>query len=508
MGAYIGIDLGTTYSAVAYLDELGRPIIIDNPNEKDGSNITPSNITISNGEFVVGRVARQLYQDKKDSLGRFKSLMGSSETMELAGKDITPTELSSIVLKAMLKIAEAEVGEISKAVVTIPANFNNEAREATLKAAKLAGLDVDFIINEPTAAALYYAFESGEELSGNYAIYDLGGGTFDISIIRVNGQNQEVLASNGLHKLGGDDFDRAIQELVKQKYKDETGKTLEDYEYTLIQAEEDKISLSTRRKCIAGGGDVVGDGSVVITLQRDDFENAISSLLAQTEMLCEATLGDAGLDPDDIEEIVLVGGSTRIPSVRDCIKRVFGKAPVYPENVDEMVALGAALYAAHKSDKSELNATQKQSLKKIKVKEICNHYFGTIAVSYNANLERDELTNSILIKKGDKIPCSVTEEFSTRYDGQDAISATVTQSSENEPDPEFVKIVWEGELSLPPDRPKGQIIEITYSYDENQVMRCEFVDVKTKKKVEVDLSMSAQDDERSADDEIDRFLVD
>jgi molecular chaperone DnaK (HSP70) len=223
-------------------------------------------------------------------------------------------------------------------------------------------------------------------------------------------------------------------------------------------------------------------------------------------MICEATLSDAGLTPDDIEEIILVGGSTRIPSVRDCIKRVFGKAPVYPENVDEMVALGAALYAAHKSDKSELNATQKQSLKKIKVKEICNHYFGTIAISYNENQEKDELSNTILINKGDKIPCSVTEEFSTRYDGQDAVKATVTQSSSDESDPNFVQIVWEGELTLPPDRPKGQVINITYSYDENQIMHCEFVDAKTKTKVEVNLSMGSEDTDDGND--IDRFLVD
>jgi len=506
MGAYIGIDLGTTYSAVAYLDDLGRPIIIDNPDENNGSNITPSNITINKGEFIVGRVARRLYQQKDNALGRFKTLMGTDEKLKLAGKEISPTELSSIVLKEMLKIAESEVGEVSKAVVTIPANFSNEAREATMKAAKLAGLDADFIINEPTAAAMYYAFENGEELNGIYAVYDLGGGTFDISIIRVNGQKQEVLASNGIHKLGGDDFDKAVQDLVKAKYKEETGQELEDYEYTLIQAEQDKISLSTRRKCIAGGGDVLGDGSVAITIQRDEFEEAVSSLLAQTEMLCEASLDEAGIDAEDIEEIVLVGGSTRMPSVRECIKRVFGKAPVYPENVDEMVALGAALYAAYKSDKTELNSTQKQSLKKIKMTEVSNHYFGTIAVTYNDSQDREELANSILINKNDKIPCSVSEEFSTRHDGQDAIRATVTQSTSAETDPKFVTVVWEGELELPPGRPKGQPIKITYSYDDNQIMHCEFLDVNANKKIEIDLSMGSNESED--EESIDRFLVD
>lgn len=505
MGAYIGIDLGTTYSAIAYLDELGRPIIIDNPNRKDGANITPSNVTIVNGEFVVGQVARKLFQDSRKAFGRFKQDMGTEKTYQLSGDKITPTELSTIVLRNLLKIAEDEVGEIAKAVVTIPANFSNEAREATMKAAKAAGLDVDFIINEPTAAALYYAFENGEALNGNYAVYDLGGGTFDISIVRVNGQEQEVLASNGIPRLGGDDFDKAIQDLVKEKYANETGEKLEDYEYTLVQAEEDKISLSTRRKCIAGGGDVVGDGAITIHLQRHEFEDAISSLLAQTEFACEATLQDAGLETDDINEVILVGGSTRIPAVRDSIKRVFKKSPVYPENVDEMVALGAALYSAHKSDKSELNATQKQSLKKIKITEICNHFFGTIAVSFNSSLEKDELTNTVLINKGDKIPCSVTEEFSTRVDNQDAIRATVTQCSSLESDPNFVDVVWEGELELPPGRPKGQIIEITYSYDQNQIMHCEFKDVDSKEKIEVDLSFG---DDKLDEDSIERFLVD
>lgn len=506
MGAYIGIDLGTTYSAVSFLDKTGRPQIIDNPSKADGNNITASNVAVIGGKLIVGNRARIQFQQGKSAFARFKRDMGTSVTFEHGEKNITPVELSSLVLSELKKIAEEEVGEIEKAVVTIPANFGNDARDATMEAAKNAGLDIDHIINEPTAAALFFAFESGKELNGNYAIFDLGGGTFDVSILKIQGQNIEILATDGISKLGGDDFDRALQNIVKTKYKEATGEEIEDYEYTIIQAEQDKISLSTRRKCLAGGDGEVGDGSVPINLTRQEFEEEISSLLAQCEILCESAISDAGLEITEIDDVILVGGSTRIPAVKEAIKRIFNKNPVSPENVDEMVALGAALYAAHKSDKSGLNASQKKSLGKMEVGEITSSYFGTLAYNYSDAQQKMELTNTVIIAKGTKIPVSVTEIFGTVEDNQTAINATITEAKSDETDPKFVDTIWSGELALPPDRPAGQPIEVTYSYDDNGLMNCVFKDVETEKVLTVEINASEKAAERS--EEIEKFLVD
>jgi len=511
MGAYIGIDLGTTFCAISTLDDTGRPVIVNIPDKKIApeGNIVSSCVLFQKERAVIGDQARRALQLHRKAFGRFKRDMGTSETYELDGKEITPFDLSTIVLSELKKIAEDQLGEIEKAVITIPANFANEARDQTLKAAKKAGLNVDFIIDEPTAAALYYAFDNETELHGNYVIYDLGGGTFDVSIIKVSGQDIKVVCSNGIQKLGGDDFDKELISLVKEKYKKETGKEPELDEhgswdlYTLSTAEVDKKSLSSRGKCIAGGDD--GLNNEIIEIKRTDFEKSVSSLLAETEMLCEATLDEAKLTVDDITDIILVGGSTRIPAVTASIKRVFNKEPVSGGNVDEMVALGAALYSALRSDKKSLNSMQKASLKKIKVIEITNKCFGTIVASSNEHSQKEEMQNQIIINKNTKLPVSKTEIFVTLSDGQVVVDLSVTETITPETDPRFVKVIWEGEMKLPPNRPKGQELKFTYSFDENQVMHCEFEDVESGTKEEVKLTPETS---ASEDSNIDKFLVD
>jgi len=507
MGAYIGIDLGTTFCAISTLDESGRPTIVKIPdkNVSPDGNIISSCVLFKGGKATIGdRARRSLEIDKNRCFGRFKRDMGTSITYDFEGKKITPFDLSTIVLSELKKIAETELGEIEKAVITIPANFGNEAREQTLMAAKKAGLNVDYIIDEPTAAALYFAFDNETELHGNYVVYDLGGGTFDVSIIHVAGQDVNVLASNGIAKLGGDDFDRVLISILKEKYKQETGKEVnDDLFYTLNMAENDKKALSRSSKCIAGGDEVM---EADIQLTRKDFEKGISSLLAQTEMLCEATLTEANIDIDEISDIILVGGSTRIPAVKESIKRVFKKEPIISHNVDEMVSLGASLYAALKSDRKGMNSMQKQSLRQIKVADVANKCFGTIALVYNQSKQQEELTNTIMIHKNTKLPVSISKEFFSSHDGQTELSLTITESVSPETDPRFVKTIWSDKLlELPPDRPEGQKFIFTYSYDENQKMHVEFKDDDTGKKIEVNIDL---DIKATADSEIDKFLVD
>lgn len=495
--AFIGIDLGTTFSAVATIDATGRPVIIHN---SDGDNITPSCATeVDHGKYEVGEYARRTWGNAPEkAAARFKRNMGTNTEFVINDKRFTPTELSSLVIKKLVQDAEREVGSIVEAVITVPANFANDARDATMLAAKSSGLNVRYIINEPTAAALYYAFKNGEDLHGNYAVYDLGGGTFDVSIINVNGQNVEVLASNGVSKLGGDDFDKAIRKLVAQKYLELTGEELEDDDFTVNDAEEEKKSLSKRKNV------TIKVNRKLIDISRDEFEDAISALVTQAEMLCESTIEEAGLQPSDVRAVFLAGGSTRIPLVQESVQRVFGKEPVTSGNVDEVVAMGAALYAAYKGDRSHLTATQSNAINKIKVAETSGKCFGTLSLTIDEARQKYVLENTVLIHKGDKIPCSVSKSFYTTHDGQETINCKITESTSPESDPKFVNIIWEGDLKLPQDRPEGQEIEITYSYDENQMMKCSFLDVASGRVTDIELSMSASNSNQS---DIEKFMV-
>ena len=494
MGAFIGIDLGTTYSAVSFLDETGRPKILAN---KDGQNITPSCIDFSSEPFIVGEEARQNL-GLNPVAARFKRDMGTSTTYELNGHKVTPTECSALVLKKLVQDTTTQIGDIDSAVVTIPANYANEAREATLKAAKDAGLNVDFIVNEPTAAALYYAHKNNEELHGHYAVYDLGGGTFDLSILKVNGQDVDVVTSDGIHKLGGSDFDEALQKIVRDKYEAETGEKSDEEDYTRTDAENDKKSLSKRDSIKTR---VLRKN---ITVTKEEFEEAISSLIAQSEMLCDSVVAEAGIEYSDIKEVLLVGGSTRVPAVLESVKKTFGKDPVGSENVDEIVALGASLYCAFKGNREKLSNTQQKSIEKIKVAESAAKCFGVISLGFNSSKETMEEQVSIIINKNEKIPCSVTQSFYTTYDNQKAVTCSITESTAAEKDPRFVTKIWEGDLELSGDKPQGQEIKVTYSYDENQTMNATFLEVDTGKEIKTSLSMSNNSDDGG---NIDKFIV-
>ena len=495
MGNYVGIDLGTAFSAVSYIDETGRPTIVNNDRD---ANITPSVVAEYKGELVVGEPARRQWgNDDRIAAARFKRDMGTTATHSIGDKQFTPTDLSSIVLNALRHQTETKIGEVTEAVVTIPANFAHEARDATIEAAKLAGLNLQYIINEPTAAALYYAYESGGELSGTYAVFDLGGGTFDVSIIGVSGSDVEVKASNGIHKLGGDDFDRAVWQLIAEKYEAATGSALTYDEFSLNDAEDAKKKISERKRT------TVEIEREFIDISRLEFEDAVASLLEQIEMMCEATLDEAGMQPADITAVFLAGGSTRVPAVASVAEKVFKQTPTASANVDEVVALGAALYAAYKSDGAGLSDIQKSSVAQLKVAERTTCYFGTISIATSEG-RGDHLANSILIKKGESIPCSVTQTFFTAGDNQRAIDIKITESKSEETDPKFVKIIHEEEMLLPEGRPRGQEIEVTYAYDENQVMKAYFKDVATGQSTEISLSM-VQD--KPSQSPIDKFLL-
>jgi molecular chaperone DnaK len=493
MSNLVGIDLGTTYSVIAQLDKTGRPVIIAN---KDGDNITPSIVLFeSKTNSIVGRPAMQSYGINKNVFGRFKRAMGTNKNYEAFGEKYSPTDLSTIVIKKLKDDAEQSIGKISEAVVTIPANFANEARDATLTAAKGAGLEIKNIINEPTAAAIYYAFSSGDDLNGIYAVYDLGGGTFDISIIKVKGSDIEVINVDGANKLGGDDFDDLLIEIVQKKYKKKEGKDLIAEDFTKNHAEEYKRTLSTRDQIAIR----IESVRTTIDVTRKEFEDAISTLIVQSEIACENAVDDAKISIDDIKQVILVGGSTRMPCIQKSVKKIFKKEPKTFGNPDETVALGAALYVAYKADPSTLTALQLKTISKVNISEVTNSYFGTKIVDTDPETGEVIDKNDTVIKKGEKLPCSVVKEYFTISDNQTGINCDVTESNVEEIDPEFVKTIWEGALEVPEGRPAGQKIEVTFSYDENQIMKCSFLDVASKKKKDVDLSI----DDKSSNPKID-----
>lgn len=480
MSNFIGIDLGTTYSAVAYIDDTGRPVIL---RDSRGANLTPSVVAMSDGELLVGEPARTMWaEDPSTALARFKREMGTSRNYSLAGRDFTPGSLSAKILEKLKHTAASQIGEIGDAVVTVPANFSSEARSETLEAARQAGLQINSIIDEPTAAALYYAYANHKELSGLYAVYDFGGGTFDVSIIRVEGKDIEVVSSSGVARLGGDDFDRAMQALVQEKYEAEYGEKLTGDAYTLDSAEANKRTLTELPKCKAG------PSFRSVSVSRDEYEKAIQNLIGQAEMACEAALEEADIAPEHLEAVFLAGGTTRIPAVVRSVTQVFGKEPLALANVDEVVALGAAIYAAFKGDKAALNPAQELAISAIKaLQEVTHENYGTMSVGFNEEKSKDELQNTVIIERGSKVPVEVTKSFYTIAENQDSVNCVVTSSIEAETDPRFVKIVWEGELPLPPNRPAGQKIDVSFGYTENKTMTARFIDVASGKTTEIDL---------------------
>ena len=333
---------------------------------------------------------------------------------------------------------------------------------------------------------MYYAYKSNQDLNGVYVVYDLGGGTFDVSIIKALGKNIEVLASEGVATLGGKDFDETLVELVKKKNKAQDGPHLKDYDYSVDKAESDKKSLSKRDECKIHVG--TGPSRVELTVTQKEFEDAISHFIAQTEMLCETAMDSIKLDRATIQGVFLAGGSTRIPAIRRSVEKVFQKRPVAIHNPDEVVSLGASIFCAYKTNSANLNPAQKISIQKIELQEIANHFFGTIVLG--EELEQIDLVNDTLIPKGTRIPHSISKIYTTVRDDQTQVRCRITQSGHEETDPKFVNIIGEGYLELPHGRPASQEIEVTYSYDDNQIMKCTFLDVATGRTKKIDLNIN------------------
>ena len=344
----LGIDLGTTNSAFAVM-EGGDPEIISN---SEGDRTTPSVVAYDDGELLVGKPAKnQAVQNPEQTVASIKRHMGEEEyTVELGGEEYTPEEISARILQKIKRDAEDYLGDdVEKAVITVPAYFNDKQRQATKNAGQIAGFDVERIVNEPTAASMAYGLD--DEGEGTVLVYDLGGGTFDVSVLEIAGGAYDVIATNGDNDLGGDDWDEALIDHLADEFENEHGIDLREDRQALQRlkdaAEEAKIELSSRKETTVNLPFVTATDDGPVHLERDvtraTFESVTGDLLERTVGPTKQALEDAGLDTADIDDVVLVGGSTRMPQVQEKVEELIGREPRKSVNPDEAVALGAAV---------------------------------------------------------------------------------------------------------------------------------------------------------------------
>ena len=512
MAKIIGIHLGDNFATLAHLNDMGSPEVVPNA---DGERRMPSAVYFDqSGRITVGAEAMHFrYEDTTRSIRWIKAHMGDSDyRVRMDSNEYSPAEITALIIKKLAQDAVPQIGEITDAVITIPANFGEVARKATMDAGKIAGLNLIGLVNEPTAIAFYYAIT--HELSGRVLVFDLGGSTFDVSIANVAGENIDIVASSGACDLGGSQFDQKLLEYFEKKYKEETGGKLystpeekaefEDY------AEETKKSLSKKEtvKFRLKGE----EGAVRGEITQADFESLISSDIARIEMLIETVLDEAGIEALGVKSVLLAGGSSRIPAVQYLLKEMFGYEPMLAGNVDECVCLGAALYAGLRlleENPSQVSAGQSFGLGDIKVGTVCNASYGRVVMAYDDVLEREILKNEILIKKNSKIPCSVTRTIYTESDDQREVEGNVTQGESSDPD--LVQIIATGKLQLPAGLPAGTPIEVTYSYDKDQRMSCVFEHKESRRKwvinLDIEIGMSAPEVVEDTQAKLEDFLV-
>jgi molecular chaperone DnaK len=471
MAEYVGIDLGTTLSGLAYLKGDGTPEIVPNA---DGERLTPSVVYFDAHEDVklVGSAARD-GGDPDRTIFQIKRHMDDPDyVVKIDGKDWTPSEISALVLAKLKRECERIIGEIRQVVITVPANFNELARKSTIAAAEMAGMKVKRLVNEPTAAAVYYA--QTQNVQGKVLVFDMGGGTLDVTILEVMGSAIRILTSEGARHLGGSNLDDLLLSAFEEQYRAQTGKGLftdERHRRRILQSAEDaKKMLSKLQRVNDTVANDQNSGLARIEFTRDGFESLIQKMLTRTILLVEQALDSAGLKTSEVDHVVLVGGSTRIPKVKKVLEKFFGKTPKSCGNVDECVALGAALFAKSSA----------------KIQEVCNASYGTLAMVYNATTGEEKVANSVVIPKNTPIPCSQAQIYQTSEDNEQVIEVDITQGEDE--DPRFVDVIGRLTLEVPPNRPKGCEVEVTFSYDENQRVQARVLDKQSGRVKEVSVT--------------------
>jgi len=477
MGTYIGIDLGTTFSVVAYINKDGRPEAIRN---EYGSVITPSVVYLGPGGPLVGEEAKEKQALGEEAIASFfKRSMGDRHfELLIEGKTYTPVDLSALVLKKLKQTAESFLAQpVTHAVITVPAYFNNMERQATIDAGKQAGLQVLSIISEPTAAALAFGMRPSQT-SQKVLVYDLGGGTFDISIVEISPAEQRVIGTGGDHNLGGKDWDDRIFTYLSSKFEEEFGTELagDDFNDLLVKSENLKKSLSSRNTV-----DVrvqAGAHSGSYTLTREQFEALTSDLMERTQRLTEQTLEEVSLSWTQLDAVLLVGGSTRMPMVKNYVERMSGKPPLTTVNPDEAVALGAAIQAAMEMEALNPQQPLLALAGRKKSVDVISHSLGMIAV----NEDSTKYINSIIIRKNQPIPLTQMRPYTLRISqhSENRLEVYMTQGESTQPtDCAYLgKYVFS---IFPPISDKTAVLDISYAYDKNGVVIVSAIERSTRK---------------------------
>lgn len=483
MGKYIGIDLGTTFSCMAYIDENGQPVIIPN---SEGDSTTPSSVLFEDGVTVVGKEAKNQSIMEPDDFEQFvKRHMGERDYLfrTSSGETYSPEAISAIILSKLKQDAEEYLGDsVDGVVITVPAYFNEAQRKATMDAGTIAGLNVLAIINEPTAAALAFGISKGTSEEQTIMVYDLGGGTFDVTIMKFDSENITVLGTAGDRKLGGFDFDNKI---IKEVIKAASDKGLDIESDPIarqdlqLKAEEAKKALSVKERTNIMLN--INGRPFRFTLSKEEFVDITESLLFKTIGSMETACDEAGIEYSDLDKILLVGGSTRMPLVRESIEEETGIVPSAEIHPDEAVAIGAAFHVIDVLKKMQFQSTidsdNLKDVKNIEIPEPTKRYNFTDVTSHGIGIvitDGKEDKNSVILPKNTQVPAMYTDTYSTTVPYQEKLFIQVTQGEEE--DLRYVTVIGTAEIDIAP-REEYVGIEVSISCDENSIIHVRVFDM-------------------------------